>query len=221
MVRRTFVFVVLLLCCAAESRALTASEVIDRVEARYASTDCQSRFYQESTLKAMDVTDTAAGMVYFKKPNMMRWDYETPDRHTIVTDGKRLWMYRPDEAQVMVGQADDYFGDGEGLSFLADISVLRSRFDISFPSSEEKERKHHLLLLTPRIASPNLSTLYLWVSVDTFDIVRSKVVNSFGDTTTITFGNIRFSRGLKPSFFVFDIPKGTEVLKMDTNDTGW
>ncbi|HIE00862.1 MAG TPA: outer membrane lipoprotein carrier protein LolA, partial [Thiotrichaceae bacterium] len=29
---------------------------------------------------------------YFKKPKKMRWDYETPDKQEIVTDGTTLWI---------------------------------------------------------------------------------------------------------------------------------
>ncbi|MBW2645654.1 MAG: outer membrane lipoprotein chaperone LolA [Deltaproteobacteria bacterium] len=217
MVKRTICYVIMLLGCVAfNSWALTVSEVVDRVEARYASPDCQAGFFQESTLKAMDITDKANGKVYFKKPDMMRWDYEAPERQTIVTDGKTLWMYRPDEAQVAVGRAADYFGGGEGLSFLSDITILRSQFQIRFlgSTSEKVRDDQYLLKLTPNVPRSNLSYLYLWISKDTFNIVRSKVFNPFGDTTMIAFENVQFNQNLKPSFFVFEVPKGTEVVEM-------
>ncbi len=223
MVKRTILYVIMLLgCFAFNSWALTVSEVVDRVEARYASSDCQAVFSQESKLKAMDVTDTATGKVYFKKSDMMRWDYESPERQTIVTDGKTLWMYRPDEAQVAIGRAADYFGDGEGLSFLSDITILRSQFQIRFagPTGEEVRDDQYLLELTPNVQRSNLSYLYLWISKDTFYVVRSKVFNPFGDTTMITFENVQFNQNLKPSFFVFEVPEGTEVIEMGGGEAG-
>lgn len=222
MVKRIVFFMMILSCLGADSWALSVSEVVDRMEARYASSDCQAEFTQESTLKAIGVTDTATGMVYFKKPNMMRWDYQEPEKQIIVTDGTTLWMYRPDEAQVMVGRAEDYFGGGEGLSFLADISILRSQFRICFPAPEDEEipDDHYLLKLTPHVARSNLAFLYLWVSKDTFNIVRSKVFNPFGDTTVIKFNAIKFNQNLKPSFFVFEIQKGTEVIQLDEGEAG-
>lgn len=222
MVKRTIFFMIIFVSFAFNSWALTVSEVLDRVEARYASSDCQAVFSQESTLKAMGVTDTANGKVYFKKPDMMRWDYEAPERQTIVTDGKTLWMYRPDEAQVAVGRAADYFGGGEGLSFLSDITILRSQFQVCFADStlERARYDQYLLKLTPNVPRSNLSCLYLWISKNTFDIVRSKVVNPFGDTTIITFDNIQFNQNLKSSFFVFEIPKRTEVVEMSEGEAG-
>jgi outer membrane lipoprotein carrier protein len=222
MIKRAIFCMMMLACLGVNAWALTVSEVIDQVEERYTAPDCQADFFQESMLKAMGVTDTATGKVYFKKPNMMRWDYESPERQIIVTDGETLWMYRPDEAQVMVGQATHYFGGGEGLSFLADIPILRSQFQISFAGStgEETSGDYYLLELTPHVPRSNLSYLYLWISKDTFHIVRSKVVNPFDDTTTIKFDNIRFNQDLKSSFFVFEIPAGTEVIKMDAEEAG-
>ena len=32
----------------------------------------------------MDITDTASGKAFFKRPGMMRWEYEEPDRQVIV-----------------------------------------------------------------------------------------------------------------------------------------
>ena len=222
MIKRAIFCMMIIACLGVNAWALTVSEVIGRVEARYAAPDCQADFFQESMLKAMDVTDTARGRVYFKKPNRMRWDYESPERYTIVTDGQTLWMYRPDESQVMVGQAVHYFGGGEGLSFLADIPILRSQFQIRFapPTGKETPGGCYLLELTPNVPRSNLSYLYLWISKDTFHIVRSKVVNPFGDTTTIKFDNIRFNQHLKSSFFVFEIPDGTEVITMDAEEEG-
>jgi len=26
---------------------------------------------------------------------MMRWEYEKPERQVIITDGKKLWIFRP------------------------------------------------------------------------------------------------------------------------------
>jgi outer membrane lipoprotein carrier protein len=222
MIKRAIFFIIIFACLGVNGWPLTVADVIDRVEALYAAPDCQADFFQESVLKAMGVTDTATGKVYFKKPNMMRWDYEFPERQIIVTDGKTLWMYRPDEAQVMVGPAANYFGGGEGLSFLADIPILRSQFQIDFAAStgEETPADRYLLELTPNVPRSNLSYLYLWISKDTFHVVRSKVVNPFGDTTTMKFDNIRFNQDLKSSFFVFEIPEGTEVITMDAEGAG-
>jgi len=39
------------------------------------------------------------GIVRFKKPGKMRWDYQTPEKKLFVSDGKVLWVYEPEDAQ--------------------------------------------------------------------------------------------------------------------------
>ncbi|MCK4467734.1 MAG: outer membrane lipoprotein carrier protein LolA, partial [Desulfobacterales bacterium] len=82
---------------------LSLDEIMDRIENRYAAKGFSANFSQESTIKAMDITDTASGNLFVMAPGMMRWEYEKPDQQLIITDGKRLWVYRQDDNQVMVG----------------------------------------------------------------------------------------------------------------------
>ena len=109
----------------------TLSQIMKGIEKKYALSGFSARFFQSSTIKAMDITDTASGRLLIKHPGMMRWEYEEPDRQIIISDGFQLWIYRPDDNQVMIGKAPAFFGDGKGASFLSDISRIRENFTIS------------------------------------------------------------------------------------------
>ncbi len=105
--------------------ALTLDEIIGRVEKRYMDSGFSVQFVQVSTLKAMNIEDTATGRLFVKHPGMMRWEYEKPDKQTIITDGTKLWIHRPDDNQVMIGKAPSFFGDGKGAGFLSDIKRVQ------------------------------------------------------------------------------------------------
>ena len=75
----------------AGEKLLSLNEIMDKVEKKYDVVDFSSYFVQESTLKAMDITDVASGSIFVKRPGMMRWEYDKPDKQTIITDGKKLW----------------------------------------------------------------------------------------------------------------------------------
>ena len=76
-----------------ETAALNSlEEILAKLETRYNAADFTASFSQESTLKALDITDTAAGKVWFKHPGMMRWEYEHPEKYAIISDGKNLWI---------------------------------------------------------------------------------------------------------------------------------
>ncbi|MDH3877689.1 MAG: outer membrane lipoprotein carrier protein LolA, partial [Desulfobacterales bacterium] len=90
---------------ASETNQLTVDQILGHVENKYTNSKFAADFIQKSTIKAMNITDMATGKVYIKYPGMMRWEYEKPDRQIIITDGDKLWVYRPEDNQVMTGKA--------------------------------------------------------------------------------------------------------------------
>ncbi len=196
-----------------EKSSLALDDIIERVENRYNVSSFSARFAQASTLKAMEITDTASGLIFVKRPGMMRWVYENPERQIIITDGNILWIYRPEENQVMVGKAPAFFGNGKGAGFLSDIKLIRKKFSIFLEKKESDD--YHVLKLLPKEQSIDLSVIYLSISKKTFDIVQIVTHNSYGDETRIELSNIQFKQHLDDSIFSFKIPEGVDILQID------
>jgi outer membrane lipoprotein carrier protein len=188
-------------------------KVIAGVEKRYTVPGFSARFFQTSTLKAMEITDTASGRLLIKRPGMMRWEYEKPDRQIVISDGFQLWIYRPDDNQVMMGKAPSFFGDGKGASFLSDIGKIRKNFSITLEKSKTKD--YYLLKLLPIEKQFDLGSIYLLISKKLFDVVRIVTYNSFGDETRIELSSLQFDQDLDKSLFSFITPEGAEILQLD------
>jgi outer membrane lipoprotein carrier protein len=161
----------------------------------------------------MEITDTASGKAFFKRPGRMRWEYEMPDPQIIISDSKTLWIYRPDDNQVMIGSSPSFFGDGKGASFLSDMKLIRKKFSITL--EKKADYGYHVLKLLPKEKTFDVSAIYLSVSAMTFDVFRIVTHNSYGDETRIALSNIQFKLNLDDSMFSFQIPKGVEVLQLD------
>jgi outer membrane lipoprotein carrier protein len=192
---------------------LTLDDIVKRIENRYAVSGFSADFFQASTIKAMEITDTASGKAFFKQPGMMRWEYEMPDRQTIISDSKTLWIYRPDDNQVLIGDSPSFFGDCKGACFLSDMKMIRQKFSIILEKKEDYG--YHVLKLLPKEKTFDVSVIYLSVSAMTFDVFRIVTHNSYGDETRIALSNIQFKLNLDDSMFSFQIPKGVEVLQLD------
>lgn len=184
--------------------------LVDKIEKRYAGPGFTARFDQKSTLKAMNITDTAYGKVFIKRPRLMRWEYEAPEKQIILTDGNELWLYKPEDNQVMKGKAPEYFGDGKGASFLSDIRLVRKNFNVS---SEKDKGEYHVLKLVPKEKKLDIDSVYLWISKKTYDIVKVITYNTYGDENLIEMSNFQF-RDIDGSVFNFIIPEGTDMLKL-------
>ena len=197
---------------AAESD-LTLEQILDRMEKHYAGSSFKAEFVQESTVKAMEITDFASGKIYARHPGKMRWEYEKPDKQIIITDGFKLWIYRPTDNQVMTGSAPAFFSDGKGASFLSDITLVRKKFNIS--QVESKDDFFYELNLKPLEKTLDVTDIRLSVTKNTFTVIRVVTYNSYGDKNHIEFLNHEFKADLKDELFNFEAPEGTDVLKMD------
>jgi outer membrane lipoprotein carrier protein len=187
--------------------------ILEGMEQKYANSSFSAKFLQQSTIKAMELTDSATGKVYVMHPGKMRWEYEQPDRQIIITDGYKLWIYRPEDNQVMTGAAPEFFRDGKGASFLSDIKLLRAKFEIVLLEGEKS--LFHELKLTPREKTMDVASIRLSVSMSTFTVMRIATYNSYGDETRIELLNSEFGKVLDEGLFSFKIPQGVDVLKID------
>jgi outer membrane lipoprotein carrier protein len=188
-------------------------EIVKQVEKRYDVPGFTSDFHQISTIKAMDIADEATGKMSVRKPEMMRWEYEKPEHQIIITNAERLWIYRPQDNQVIVGKSPAFFAGGKGAGFLADIKVLRRKFDISVAPSDAEQ--FHVLKLVPIEKTIDVERILLYVSKSTYTVQRVVTYNAYGDETLIDLLNSRFDKVPDLSLFTFTIPEGTDVVTMD------
>jgi outer membrane lipoprotein carrier protein len=192
---------------------LTLDQILDRVEKHYTGKSFQAEFVQESSIKAMDIVDFASGNTFVRYPGMMRWEYEKPEKQTIITDGHKLWIYRPSDNQVLTGSAPAFFSDGKGASFLSDIKLIRQKFKITLENSTDDF--FYELKLQPLEKKLDVTDVRLSVTKNTFTVIRIITYNSYGDENRIEFANHQFDVKLNDSLFSFKIPPGADVLQLD------
>ena len=187
-------------------------DIIKNLEKRYNTADFSARFSQESALKALAITDTASGKVWFKHPGMMQWEYERPEKYAIISDGKTLWIFRPEDNQVVIGDAMTYFGNGKGASFLSNFNLVQDTYTVTVAVPAAPDQ--YSLKLVPRQKQLDLSAIFLNIDKSTYEIKSVVTLNEYGDETRIEFSDLVFEP-MDASLFNFQIPSGAEVLKMD------
>ncbi|MGE0086919.1 MAG: outer membrane lipoprotein carrier protein LolA [Desulfococcaceae bacterium] len=188
-------------------------EILTGVEKRYSGKGFIAYFTQKSTIKAMDITDTAEGKVFIKRPGMMRWEYEKPEKQIILTDGEQLWIFKPDDNQVMTGTSPAYFGDGKGASILSDIRLIREKFTVSAQTHRDSE--YYKFILLPKVKKPDLASLHLFIAKKSNDIERIVTYNAYEDETLIEMTHLQFDQTIDDSVFSFQIPEGADVVQLE------
>lgn len=202
----------LFLAIAAAAQNENTTEVaLSSIEKRYSGKSFEASFYQISKLSALDITEKASGKASFSHPGKMRWEYQEPEKHEIITNGKSLWIYRPEENQVMQGNAESFFKTGAGGAFLSDIALVRKNYIIT---TKDVTDDYTELDLVAKQETPDISLIVIRVSKKTSDIIRIVTRNVYGDTTLFEFNDIQF-KPVDPSRFEFTVPKGSNVVDLD------
>src|SRR6185369_8630461 len=161
------------------------------------------------------------------KESMFRFNYSKP-KQQIVSNGKKVWYYLPEQKQVMVMELAQLFegGNGVAVNYLAGLGHVSKDFNIVFAAEPKDKKGNYLLELTPKKKSPAMAKLQLTVPAEAveqllaqgkpgtpFPILSSTVFDQTGNSTRMEFSNVRTNRGLESGKFNFKIPAGVEIVK--------
>jgi outer membrane lipoprotein carrier protein len=193
---------------------ITADAVLTEIQNRYDRTsDLEAGFVQEYSGKMMRAPQNGQGQVYFKKKGMMRWDYRVPNQK-LITNGKMLWYYQPEDSQVFVSEMSKVIKERTPLSFLAGEGHLSRDFILGkFVEAVSPKEDHHVLELIPKEPNPTLAKLVITVDKKNYLVNQVDVIDELGNMTRTRFINIKTNVVLPVSLFGFTVPPGTEVLK--------
>ena len=211
---------------------VTAKDVVATLEQGYATlTDLQADFSQRTTIASMNREERGSGELFIKKTTggtaMFRFNYTKP-RQQIISNGKSVWYYLPENKQVMITTAAALFegGNGIALNYLTGLGHISADFTASLAGEARDKSGDYLLDLVPKKKSPMMAKLRLTVSAraveasmaartprDPFPVMSSVVYDQLGNTTRIDFSKMKVNRGLGSDRFSFKVPAGVEVIK--------
>jgi outer membrane lipoprotein carrier protein len=205
--------------------------------------DFQADFIQQAYLAALERVEEGSGRVAVRFDRdgqrltpLFRWEYTAPTVQEIISDGRTVWVYLPENSQVLesVLPADGLEEREDPLAFLTGLGELSKRFRITWASPSRNEQGDYRLLLQPLRPSSMVEQLVL--TVDSAAVpgegrkaagrpiypVRSATIFGPSDSrTTIVFRNIRLNQGLADDRFTFAPPEGVEVLRPEQGGLGF
>lgn len=132
-------------------------------------------FFQRSTMTGKEREMRADGQMYFKtatsrEPLMFRFDYFRPLKQEIVTDGRTLWMYLPENRQVILSDVTPVFNPftfdsdrDRASNFLQGLPRISRDFLIVFSPQGQDIEGNYVLELTPRRATASIAKLFIVV----------------------------------------------------------
>lgn len=185
-------------------------------EAYDGTTDLKAVFIQETHIKSVRKKQREEGIVYYKKPQQMFWDYTKPKVKKLIITASKAWFYVPQDNAVYVQEANKVLKSQLAVRFLSGIGKLRDDFDIVYADQNKPvdQQGHYRLILKPRKADAGINHLQMTVDGGTFQITECRFSDSFGNDTRVQFRNMRINTALPDRLFTFKPPPKAEVFPM-------
>ena len=202
-------FATSLLFTAQPARTQDATAVVSGIQKKYASiNDLSSTFTQETRIKNLDEKISSSGKVWFKKPAMMKWQYEEPWKDAIVSDGKKVWYFDSQENQVVETEFDSVWAGSLGsYTIISILENLDRLFDVRIGTGST-DKQGNILLDLKQKEQEQSKQITIAVDPKNYTLRRIIIGDLFGNTTIIELGTAEVNSGIPDSFFTFKKPEG-------------
>jgi outer membrane lipoprotein carrier protein len=208
-------FAVALLVAAATAPARPkdpATAIAQRVQRYYERIkDFSAAFAQTSTYPTFGNVTKAAGKVFLKKPDLLRWEYD--DGRLIVLDGTKLWNWNPEDKEVQVKSG---FGPDQvppEFAFLFGRGKLLDRFNVRAVPRPPELPGGEAIELVPKKPSPDVQKLLFTVD-GKGQVLATVLTNGQGDLNQLVFREAKVNSSLPGSLFRFEPPKDAHIQEL-------
>jgi len=150
--------------------------------------------------------EESTGDFIFERPGKFRWNYTQPYPQVLVGDGRKLWSYDPDLAQVTVKTMGDALGG-------TPAAILSGSVDLDKSFTLENGGEGNGLTwatATPRASDSSFASMKL--GFDGTRLVGMEIRDNFGQITLLRFTAFEANPTIAPDAFVFTPPAGVDVI---------
>jgi outer membrane lipoprotein carrier protein len=197
----------------APSAALSADEIVNRVQAFYdKTTTFKAGFKQRYIVRAYDKTKDSAGSVIFEKPGKMSWRY-TSNGNRVVSDGQVIKIYEKENKQMYEQQLSKTQYPA-ALSFLTGQGKLKQNFKFTKQDSKQmKFESGYVLAGDPLQPSAAYEKVFFYIDAQTYQVRRVLILDAQGNRNRFDFITSEVNTKPPQGEFAFTPPPGTQVIR--------
>lgn len=199
-------FVIAALACVLTLPANAAA--IAQLKAFVASSKTLSANFSQ-TVSAKNKHEQTSGRLEISRPGKFRWEYNKPYEQLIVGDGKTLWIYDKELAQVTKKSLNAALGSSPA-ALLAGNNAIERDYRLK---EAGKKGAVEWLIASPKKADNTFSAIRMGFQANI--LVEMELTDSFGNTTHISFTGQQKNPAIASSHFSFSAPKGVDVVSGD------
>src|SRR5258708_1035892 len=183
-------------------------QVLDRLQRHYRDTNSFSAKFNEEITTVGAPKRERTGVVSFRKPGRMRWEFAAPEVQTIVSDGEMLYSYDPDLNQVVETPLKQAIKSSSATSFLLGMGNINRDFKAAFPKSVSSDNLIHLMLNS----KAGGYRIEIGLDPNDYNLVTLRLTDQLGDVTKVDFSDIQNNVAMPDSVFAFKAPAGADIV---------
>ena len=171
----------------------------------------QADFEQTSASSSLSVPLKEKGRLFVQKGDLMRWEYNAPERKTFIFKDGLALSYFPEDNQMWRQRISAEDMETDLPAILTGKARLTERYTVAlspFPGSAPGSPQ---LRLTPK-ADQNGSFILIEIDPGTGMLRRAVLYDWAGNKTEFAFSRFKANPKLAPDFFELKVPPGCEVI---------
>lgn len=163
-------------------------------------------FHQIVTDKQGQKIQEVYGEMQLKRPNKFRWDYHKPFEQQIISDGKQVWLYDTELAQVSVRELSKALGSSPAALLAGDDSLEKNFKLVNTFRNDGLD----WVSTNPKDSDTGFNKISLAFKNDVLQ--EMDMIDSFGHQTKILFSNVVHNPVIEPKTFLFKPSQGVDVV---------
>jgi len=190
-------------------------ELVKKIQSTYEGLKSfDSKFKQNLKNTSTGDGEERTGVLYFKKPKLIRWETTAPTKELLVVGAKDVWDYFEEDKIAYKYTVESILNSKTMLKFISgqarldeDFTVTRAKTD---PTAKDKGTVK--LDLLPKEPEPQLVQAAVWVDPNTGLLQRILLQDFYGNQNELRFEDLKLNPTLADALFTFIPPKGAEIF---------
>ena len=195
----------------------TAEDVALKSEAKLSSLrSIQANFEHVYFSSSVSTPLKEKGKFYYKKPDLMKWEYKVPEERTYLLKGGFFFEYIPEDKQIIKYDLSKEGYEPEILFLLSGKKKIADNYSLEFEPFPTEHPKAFQLKLTPK-QEADYSFILLEISEKNWLIQKAVFFDWAGNKQEFHFERIRTNTHLAQDLFELKVPPGVKIFENKSN----
>ena len=173
----------------------------------------QAQFNQKIRDANGENISNSKGKVVIRRPGQFYWKSQSPDPMLVIADGKFLWTYDIDLAQVTKQTQKDTIKNSPAALLAGKVSDLTTQFNIG-TADKCDAKTDQCYTLSPKQKDATFSNILIGFAKD--KLIEIKMHDTMGQEVHTLFSTIEMNKPVNMKLFSFQPPKGVDIIQSGT-----